>query len=71
MSTTARTPRFISQQTTARRVAAGLALVLTLGLVAGLDQVADHQYDAALMAQAVDTTPVQVVVITAKRLPRA
>jgi len=71
MSTTARTPRFISQQTTARRVAAGLALVLTLGLVAALDQVADRQYDNALMAQAAESNAVQVVVITAKRLPRA
>ncbi|HJV71276.1 hypothetical protein [Ideonella sp.] len=71
MSTTARTPRFISQQATARRVAAGLAIVLTLGLLAGLDQVADRQYDDALMAQAADAAPAQVVVVTAKRLPRA
>lgn len=65
--TTATTPRFAAQQTAARRVAAGLALVLTLGLMAGLDQVADRQYDDALMAQA-DAAPTQVVVITAKRL---
>ncbi|WP_374567307.1 hypothetical protein [Ideonella sp.] len=65
--TTATTPRFAAQQTAARRVAAGLALVLTLGLMAGLDHVADRQYDDALMAQA-DNAPTQVVVITAKRL---
>jgi hypothetical protein len=65
--TTANTPRFAAQETTVRRMAAGLALVLTLGLAAGLDQVADRQYDAALMAQA-DDAPTQVVVITAKRL---
>ncbi|HEX5686993.1 MAG TPA: hypothetical protein VFY73_23520 [Ideonella sp.] len=60
-------PRLVAHQTAARRVAAGLALVLTLGLMAGLDQVADRQYDNALMAQA-DEVPTQVVVITAKRL---
>lgn len=69
MSTTAHTPRFISEQSTARRVAAGLALVLTLGLLAGLDQVADRQYDNALFAQAVESG--QVVVVVAKRLPNA
>jgi hypothetical protein len=67
---TATAPRFVTQQTTARRVAAGLALVLTMGLVAGLDQLADRQYDNALMAQAADAAPVQVVVITGKRLIR-
>jgi hypothetical protein len=65
--TTAYTPRFASHETTVRRAAAGLALVLTLGLMAGLDHVADRQYDEALMAQA-DEAPTQVVVITAKRL---
>ena len=65
--TTANTPRFAAHQTAARRVAAGLALVLTLGLMAGLDKVADRQYDDALMAQA-DDAPTQVVGVTAKRL---
>jgi hypothetical protein len=68
---TARTPAFVAQQTAARRVAAGLALVLTLGLLAGLDHVADQQYDSALLAQALDTPATQVVVITAKRLHHA
>ena len=49
--------------------AAGFALVLTLGLVAALGQMADRQYDDALMAQA-DEAPTQVVVIKSTRLPR-
>ncbi len=71
MSTTAQPPRFAAHQTLARRIAAGLALALTLGVLAGLDRVADQQYDAALMAQWAAEPADQVVVITAKRLPHA
>lgn len=67
--TTAATPRFAANETRARSFAAGLALVLTLGLLASLDQVADRQYDAALMADAASNVPTQLVVITATRLP--
>jgi hypothetical protein len=66
--TTATTPRFAAEQTSARRIAAGLALVLTMGLVAGLDRVAEFQYDEAMVAQVAETPAAQVVVITAKRL---
>ncbi|WP_374569390.1 hypothetical protein [Ideonella sp.] len=66
---TAATPRFAAQETAARRLAAGFALVLTLGLVAALGQLADRQYDDALMAQA-DSAPTQVVVVHSTRLPR-
>jgi len=66
--TTTSTPRFITEQTSARRIAAGLALVLTMGLVAGLDRVAEFQYDEAMVAQVAETQAPQVVVITAKRL---
>lgn len=61
------TPRFAAHESAARRVAAGLAMVLSLGLMVGLDQVADRQYDQAWLAQA-DDVPTQVVVISAKRL---
>jgi hypothetical protein len=70
MTTTA-TPRFAANETRARSFAAGLALVLTLGLLASLDQVADRQYDAALMANSASDLPTQVVVVTASRLPHA
>jgi hypothetical protein len=66
--TTASTPRFIAEQTSARGIAAGLALVLTMGLVAGLDRVAEFQYDEAMVAQVAESPAAQVVVITAKRL---
>ena len=66
--TTASTPRFAAEQTSARRIAAGLALVLTMGLLAGLDRVAEFQYDEAMVAQVAETPAAQVVVITAKRL---
>lgn len=66
MTTT--TLRFAAEQSTARRIAAGLALVLTMALVAGLDRVAEAQYDQAMVAQVADTPADQVVVITAKRL---
>lgn len=69
---TAQTPRFVAQLSNARRVAAGLALVLTLGALAALSQLADHQYDSALMAQAGDPdSATQVVVITGKRTRHA
>jgi hypothetical protein len=70
MSTT-RTAHFTAHDSTARRVAAGLALVLTMGIVATLDKVADRQYDEALTAEASESTPVQLVIVTASRLPRA
>jgi len=66
--TTASTPRFAAEQTSARRIAAGLALALTIGLLAGLDRVAESQYDEAMVAQVAQTPAAQVVVITAKRL---
>jgi len=66
---TAATPRFAAQETAVRRLAAGFALVLTLGTVAALGQLADRHYDNALMAQA-DTAPTQVVVVHSTRLPR-
>lgn len=62
-------PRFAAEETTVRRLAAGLALVLTMGLVAAMGQLADRQYDDALMAQA-DDAPTQVVVVHATRLRR-
>lgn len=68
--TTATAPRFVTQQTTARRIAAGLAVVLTLGLMGALDQIADHEYASALTAQA-DTAPTHFVLVSAKRLPQA
>jgi hypothetical protein len=60
--------RFSSQETQVRRAAAGVALVMAFSVMAALGQVADGQYDDALMAQA-DDAPTQVVLISAKRLP--
>lgn len=60
--------RFSSQEGQVRRAAAGVAFVMALSLMAALGQVADGQYDDALMAQA-DEAPTQVVVVSAKRLP--
>ena len=68
MSTPA--PRFAADST-ARRIAAGLSLVLTMGVVAALDKVADRQYDQALTTEASESTPVQLVIVTATRLPQA
>lgn len=63
-------PRFARHESQARRLFAGLAVVVSMGVLASIGQLADSGYDAALMAQA-DSAPTQVVVITAKRLPRA
>jgi hypothetical protein len=68
MSTTTRRFRFSSQETQVRRTAAGVALVMAMSVLAALGQVADGQYDDALMAHA-DEVPTQVVVVSAKRLP--
>lgn len=68
MSRTARTPRFVSELNAFRRIAAGLSLALTLVMLAGVAGLADMHYDAALTAAA-DNPPVQVVVVTARRLP--
>ena len=68
MSHITNTFRFASQETQVRRAAAGVALVMALSVMAALGQVADGQYDDALMAQA-DDAPTQVVVVSAKRLP--
>lgn len=65
--TTANALHFATHESAFRRIAAGVALALTLGLVAGLDQVADRQYDEAWLNQT-DNAPTQVVVVTAKRL---
>lgn len=67
--TSAHTPRYTASSTAARSTAFGLAAVVTLSLLSGLGQVADHQHDQALLAQA-DGQPVQVVVVTGK-LPRS
>lgn len=61
------TLRFAAHETAVRRVAAGLAIVLTLGLLTALDKEADRQYDDAWMSQA-DDAPTQVVVVTGKRV---
>lgn len=63
------TPRFASRESTVRRIAAGLAMVVTLGIVFGMGALADESYDKVLIAHA-DKVPVQVVVITAQRLPK-
>jgi hypothetical protein len=59
--------RFASHQSTVRRIAAGLALVVTLGLVLGMGALADQSYDRALIAMA-DSAPTHVVVVSAPRL---
>lgn len=59
---------FSTQEGQVRRAAAGVALVMALSVLAAVGQVADGQYDDALMAQA-DDAPTQVVVVSAKRLP--
>lgn len=61
--------RFARNESSVRRLAAGCALALTLGLLAALGNVADRQYDDVLMSQA-DQAPTQVVVVVGKRMPR-
>jgi hypothetical protein len=58
--------RFASQQSTVRRIAAGLAMVVTLGIVLGMGALADQSYDRTLMALA-DSAPTHVVVVSAPR----
>lgn len=58
--------QFAKQESTVRRVAAALAVVVSLGLIGSIGELAERQYDNALMAQA-DTTPIHVFVVTAKK----
>lgn len=69
MTRTTRTPRFLSELNAFRRIAAGLALTLTVVMLAGVGGLADMHYDAAVTAAAAESTPTQVVVVTARRLP--
>jgi hypothetical protein len=62
-------PRFSSRENAVRRIAAGLAMVVTVGIAMGVSGLADHEYDRMLIAQA-DKAPVHVVVVSAPRLPR-
>lgn len=58
----------------AHRAAFGAAAAaVSLALLAGVGQTADQQFDRVVAAQAgsADAAPLQVVVITGKRLPRA
>jgi hypothetical protein len=59
--------RFAKQESTIRRVAAALAVVMSLGLIGSIGEMADRHYDNVLMAQA-DAMPTHVVVVTAKRI---
>lgn len=59
--------QFAKHETTVRRMAAALAVVVSLGLISSIGEMADRQYDNALMAQA-DAMPTHVVVVTAKRM---
>jgi hypothetical protein len=61
------TLRFAKQESTIRRVAAALAVVMSLGLIGSIGEMADRNYDHLLMAQA-DAMPTHVVVVTAKRI---
>ena len=56
-----------------RAAFATAAAAVSLALLAGVGQTANQQYGDVVAAQAVstDTAPVQVVVITGKRLPQA
>jgi hypothetical protein len=58
--------RFASHQSTVRRIAAGLAMVVTFGIVLGLGALADQSYDQTLIALA-DSAPTHVVVVSAPR----
>ena len=69
MTTTTTTTRFVASSLTHRAVAFGLAALVSMSLLSGVSVTADHVHDEALMAQ-VDSATTQVVVVTAKRLPR-
>ncbi|MFZ5549380.1 MAG: hypothetical protein ACOZJX_11845 [Pseudomonadota bacterium] len=62
-------PRFSSRENAVRRIAAGLAMAVTLGIAMGVAGLADYEYDRMLIAQA-DKAPVQVAVVSAPRLPQ-
>lgn len=62
-------PRFSSRESAVRRIAAGLAMAVTLGITMGVAGLADYEYDRMLIAQA-DLAPVHVVVVSAPRLPQ-
>lgn len=62
------TLHFAKHESAVRRIAAALAVVVTLGLVSGMGALADREYDDALMAYMADSQPTQVVVVTARRL---
>lgn len=62
-------PRFTSRENAVRRIAAGLAMAVTLGIAMGVAGLADYEYDRMLIAQA-GKAPVQVVVVSAPRLPQ-
>lgn len=62
------TLRFAKQEQAVRRAAAALAVVLGVGVVAAMGEMADRSYDKSLLAQAEASIPVQVVVITGQRL---
>jgi hypothetical protein len=68
-ATFATTPlRFAKQEQAIRRAAAALAVVLGVGVVAAMGEMADRAFDKTMLAQAEASIPVEVVVITAKRL---
>ncbi|MEK8045506.1 hypothetical protein [Ideonella margarita] len=67
--TTARTA-FDTANTAVRSTAAALALVVTMGLMGGLNAVADQQYDHVLAARSAQG-PTQMVLITGHRPARA
>ena len=57
---------------TVQAAALALAAVVTFSLLGSVGNVANQQYDKAVVAQtATDTIPTQQVVIVGKRLPRA
>lgn len=64
------TAAFNASTTTARAGFLSLAAAITLGLLASVGGLADQRYDDALMAQASQSAPMQVVVVTGQRLPR-
>lgn len=68
---TTTTVRSFAASTAQRAVAFGLAVGVSMALLAGVSMTADHAHDQAQLAQAEAQFPVQVVVITAPRLPGA